>query len=486
MSYDPQTSASALVPPPHSIDLEQAVLGGILTNNDAFELVCNVLRAEHFAEPLHEKIYSIMEVLRRDGKPISIWSIKPFIEDMDLGPELTVNQYIARLATAAITIIDMPDYAKMLAEFYGRRQVIGVCDQIAREAATAMPDRTCDQIAADGAQRLQLAIDGATTVENRKTIGAAAAEMLARARLLKEDPTRAEVIPTGLTDLDRMTGGFEAGCLWVIGARPGMGKTALMASVANAVGRASVRRERDGAEGFGVLEFSLEVPQEQMTARHVADLARSSRSPIQFGRIMRGDLDDEEFWRVEEAARRLDEMPVILDCSSKLTLGEIAARVRIEKAKFARQNVRLRLVIIDYLKFIKASDRYKGNRVYEVGEISVGLKQIAKDEGLCVALLCQLNRALEGRDDKRPQLSDLRESGDLEADADVVAFLHREAYYIEKGHKFRAGDADEMARHADLVNQAEIIIQKNRAGPCRTVTVFCDIGCSSISNLAGA
>jgi replicative DNA helicase len=237
-------------------------------------------------------------------------------------------------------------------------------------------------------------------------------------------------------------------------------------------------------EGFGALAYSLEVPKKQITARYLSDLAYRAQSPLEYGRIARGDFNDTDAWMLDDAAKRLGALPLTLDATSRITLAEIGAGVRAEKARMARDNIRLAVVFIDYLKFIKASDRYKGQRHYEVGEISAGLKQLAKDEGLCVVLLAQLNRALENREDKRPNLSDLRESGDLEADADVVAFIHREAHRVLKSADYRSNKAEAIAHYVAIQHEAEIILGKNRAGPEKTAHLWCDPSCSTMSNSA--
>ncbi len=503
MSRSPTTQprsvdVAATVPPPHSIEAEQAVLGAILVNNLAYDGgltptgavatgIKGTLRSEHFAESLHARIYELIESIRRDGTVASIQTIRPFLEEIDLGKDdrgrvVTSSQYLARLAAEATTIINVPDYAAMIVSLSRRRAVIATCAEIEKDAATSDPDRDVEAMVADGMRKLQTVAMEGSLKNTRKVLGASVSELLVDARAIANGEKQVESVPTGFHDVDRMIGGYEPGALWVIGARPGMGKTALMVSATNALAKASVKREQRGLEGWGSVEFSLEVPERQNTSRHLAEFCYRPRAPITFGSIMRGDLDEEALWLLDDAAKRIDLAPVVVDYSSRLSIAEIAARVRMEKLRFQKQGVKLAAVWIDYLKFIKASDRYRGQRVYEVGEISASLKQLAKDEDLTVVLLCQLNRALESREDKRPGLSDLRESGDLEADADVVGFLHRESYYIEKSPEYRGNDTDALARHSELLHVAEFIIAKNRAGPCRTVPLYCDIASSHFAS----
>ena len=293
-----------------------------------------------------------------------------------------------------------------------------------------------------------------------------------------------QAVTTGFRDLDTATGGYEAGALWIVAARPGVGKTIFQVTSSLKVAKAGARSLRETGEGFGALAYSLEVPERQVCARYLSDICYIPRAPIEYGRIARGEFSDEEAARLAAAQKTLSRLPLTLDASSKLTLAEIGAGVRAEKAAMARAGSRLAVAFVDYLKFIRASDRYKGQRHYEVGEISAGLKQLAKDEGLCVVLLAQLNRALEAREDKRPGLADLRESGDLEADADVVVFLHREAHRILKSPEFRAGSAEAHARYAAVEREAELIVGKNRAGPERTVKLWCLPSCSTMADAA--
>jgi replicative DNA helicase len=213
----------------------------------------------------------------------------------------------------------------------------------------------------------------------------------------------------------------------------------------------------------------------------LSDIGYSGRHVVGYGDIMRGKIEPEDVWRLEDCEKQLRSMPLVMDDSSGATLAQISARVRSERDRMAKAGTKLGLVVWDYLKFIKASDRYSGQRHYEVGEISVGLKRICLDFGVCGLLMAQLNRQTEGRDDKRPQLADLRESGDLEADADVVAFVYREAYYADRAAGAKNGDPDLIRQAVDAQNKLELIVAKNRTGATRTHHLWCDIRCSKIS-----
>ncbi|WP_458436887.1 replicative DNA helicase [Methylorubrum extorquens] len=298
--------------------------------------------------------------------------------------------------------------------------------------------------------------------------------MLERVRSLRAGLLERTSISTGIPDLDRSTnGGFQRGQLWLMAGRPGMGKTVVLTTLS----RLAARQE-------GVIVFQLEVTRDQQWARYIADLSYMRNRPLPFGRIMAGQVDDEDEWRIEEAAQRLGTLDLRVECEPGVSVAQITFAGKAEKKRLAARGKRLGVVFIDYLKFVKVSDRYKGNRVLEIGEISGALKSLAKAEDICVVLLAQLNRQVEaeGRADRRPTVADLRDSGELEQDADVVLLLYRDAFYLEK--KVKAGDDEAAERLADRQNSLEIILGKNRAGPCLTLDLWCDVSASSIAQNA--
>jgi replicative DNA helicase len=797
-------------PMPVSIEAEQALLGAILTNNAALRLV-SYLKAEHFAERIHAETFRAIEATIAEGRVANPITLRAKLTESELAAGMTVSGYLARLAAEATTVINTKDYAQTVYEFWLRRQMISISQDL--DAYARSPDSATKPaaIASDAISALHQLAEGHAQLTTRVEAHAGASALIERVKQIRAGEVLDEGVPTGFDDLNRDTGGFRPGTLWVIGARPGMGKaqphdakvhtpsgwrlmgdlrvgdalssvdgapsqvvgvfeqgvkpvfrvtlsdgsttracaehlwqvrhrkwklprvlntadlarlmlqpdyrkrliidrhqgnvgttaslpiapwllgallgngglstkavrfstpdadtarlvsamlpprhtirhaggvdyvlsgpmgnkdgivcrlrglglmggrtetkfiprsyldaapsqrlallqglmdtdgwveksgTALFSTaspqlaegvleLARSLGfwarmvikpaflyadgvrvrhldahsicitgervrdlftlprklerlanrtwhrvltvaaieadgeaecrciavshpsrlyvtddhivthntaflTASVRRIAQA--GHGVLAFSMEVPAEEIHARYLADMAYLARKPLSFGAIMRGECDDEDLWRLENAAKRLREMPLVSDVASRLSVAEIAMRVRAEKERMQQRGQRLRVVMIDYLKFIQASDRYRGQRVYEVGEISGGLKQIAKDEGICVVLLAQLNRAVESRDDKRPTLSDLRESGDLEADAHVVAFIYRESYYLEKSAEFRAEKPEALAAALDARNAMELIVGKNRSGPTRTLHLWCDVAASTVSS----
>ena len=466
-----------------SFEIEQRILGSLMLHPPAWEIIEGRICEDDFGEELHRIIFSAISQFQTSGRPANIFSMKVALSDVQLPGEVTIQSYLAHLASEAALPSAIVYDAKLLSEFGKRRNMVNVARELIEVSANYQIDRSASDIANDSLGALQSIVAGGID-DSSASIGQGATALMDYVRGVRAGKAAIRMVPTGFSDLDSATGGYEAGTLWIIGARPGVGKTVLAVTSSLKVARRGAAALRDTGEGFGAMLFSLEVPAHQINARYLADFASSRRTKLQFGRISRGIIDDHEMFTLEEAERSIQSLPLEINSSSRLTLQEIKSKVRAKRAEMVQRRTRLGAVFIDYLKFVKASDRYKGQRVYEVGEISAGLKELAKEENLCVILLAQLNRALEARDDKRPCLSDLRESGDLEADADVVAFIHREAAHIERSAEYRSRQPEALAAFAAVEFDAEIIIGKNRAGPTPIVNVWCDVSSSSMTSKA--
>jgi replicative DNA helicase len=440
----------------------------LLINNAVLERI-SFLEARHFSEELHRRIYETASALIRDNKVASPVTLKTYLGDEDLGG-MTVGAYLGRLVAEAPGILIAVDYARNVFDLYCLRSMILAGRKLIDDAHDLPAGVRPLEIATTAISSIQAVVEGVGENNTRRDAGKSAAALLMQVAKIRAGEIERAGVSTGIPEIDRDTGGFMPGTLEILGARPGMGKTVFACQAALTAARS----------GTGAILFSLEVPEDQINARILSALTYTSRFPIQFGRILRGDIDDIEQRRLEDAQKALLDMPLVLDVAPRLSVTEISLRVKAEKKRMAKKGVRLGVVFIDYLKFVKASDRYRGQRVYEVGEISAGLKELAKSEDVCVVLLAQLNRALENREDKRPGLSDLRESGDLEADADVVAFIHRESYFIQTSAEFKAGDQAASSRFAEMQHVADIIVAKNRAGPVRSHEVWCDVSCSTL------
>lgn len=457
----------------HNIELEQSLLGGVLVSNPSLQY-CTELRPKHFYEPVHQAIFAAIQALIEAKKPANPITINPMLPQGQEVAGMSSAQYLARLCTEATSILNVGDYAGEVMLFYDARLLDGANGQMLTDLASGRHLK--EAMAAFYSDIDAIRVNQATSRQTIVTLEASAESFVERALAITTD-TVVDTISTGLRDLDKAIGGLCAGDLIVAAGRPGIGKSTLGSSIAR-----QVAKNRDG-----VAFFSLEMSRDQLMSRFISDEAwddlafGSSGEPktrLEYERIFHAKkMSKEEISRMWEAQKRFMGLPMMIDYSSHLTVGEIAVRTsgiqRSLRSKFGRE---LKLVVIDYVKFIQASDRYRGNRVYEIAEITAALKQLAKDMGVTVMLLAQLSRAVEHTEDKRPQLQHLRESGDLEADADTVLLLYREAYYLQAEAE---ADEDSVTRGAES-NVLEINIPKNRMGKTRWMSLFCDMGCAAI------
>jgi replicative DNA helicase len=445
-------------------ECERVVVASMLADPHTFEHFDST-EAERFSNPLYRKVWEIATKLSRDRIAVSLLTIKPYLKSDEV-------DCLHELLRHAVPAESLRGSEKQLRDRHVTCALVAESQAFIESLGTMSLTTSPTSAASEFSDRLQkLSADAADN--SAQPVSASALRVLSRVEAIRSGELKDFSVTTGYADLDRKTGGYVAGDLWIVAARPGMGKTTF----------AVASSSRAARKGNPAMLFSLEVAELQITSRYLADLAYDLSGPIAFNSIMRGGIEQGEFARLQRAQERFAEMPLSVDVTARATLGEIGLKVRAEKRRLARDGQTLRVVFLDYLKFIAASDRYRGQRVYEVGEISGGLKQLAKSEELTMILLCQLNRALEGRHDKRPQLSDLRESGDLEQDADVVAFLHREHYFLEQSTEFRRGDSETVTRALELKNELEIIIGKNRAGPLGTIKLYADMAASHFSSV---
>jgi replicative DNA helicase len=466
--------------PPHNIEAEQALLGAILVNNDAFDRVSDFLQAQHFSEELHRRIYDVAAQLIRAGKLATPITLKTFLGEHDLGG-VTIAQYLARLAAEATTIINAADYGRTIHDLAVRRDLIVIGEDIvngAYDAPIAASPR--DQI--EEAERKLYAVAETGRYEGGfhrfSDALAIAVDMAAKAW---ERDGRLSGLATGLTDLDKMLGGLQASDLVIIAGRPGMGKTALATNVAFNIARVYEFEARpDGTQatvnGGVVGFFSLEMSAEQLATRIIAEQAA-----VPSYKIRRGDISEAEFHRVAQAAREMQTIPFYIDQTGGISIAQLAARAR----RLKRQRG-LDLLVVDYIQLLSASKTRSDSRVQEVTEITTGLKALAKELNVPIVALSQLSRQVEGRDDKRPLLSDLRESGSIEQDADVVMFVFREEYYLKnrQPHEGTEEFLEWQAQMEQVHGKAEIIIGKQRHGPTGTVELAFEAEVTRFANLA--
>jgi replicative DNA helicase len=467
---------------PHNIEAEQALLGAMLVNNDAFYRVSDFLEPVHFYEPIHRRIYEVMGEIIRSGKAATPITLKTFLPADVKIADFTVAQYLARLAAEATTIINAEDYGRAIYDLALRRALILIGEDmvnIAFDAPVDMPPRA--QIE-DAERRLfELAETGRydTGFHGFEEALKNAIDMASAA--YKRDG-HLSGLATGLDDLDRRLGGLQPSDLIVLAGRPGMGKTALATNIAFNVARAwrgevqpdgTIKTVDGGIVGF----FSLEMSSEQLATRIV-----SEQTMVPSSDIRRGAIDEDQFARIVAAAQEMQRIPLYIDQTGGLSVAQLAARAR----RLKRQRG-LDLLVIDYIQLLSGSTRRAAEgRVQEVTEITTSLKALAKELNVPILALSQLSRQVENRDDKRPQLSDLRESGSIEQDADVVMFVFREEYYL-KNRKPKEGTEEFykwMAEMDAVAGRAEIIIGKQRHGPTGTVELQFEDSVTRFSNLA--
>ena len=454
---------------PHNIEAEQALLGAILVNNDAFYRVSDFLKSTHFYEPLHKKIYEVAGDLIRMGKMANPVTLKTFLPANEKVGELTVAQYLARLAAEAVTIINAADYGRAIYDLAIRRALISLGEEmvnVAYDAPVDMPPP--EQIEAAERRLFELAETGRYDggFESFADATKIAVDM-ANAAFMRDGGLSG--VSTGLRDLDKRMGGLQPSDLIVLAGRPGMGKTSLATNIAYNIAHAyepaqqadgSFKAVRGGVVGF----FSLEMSSEQLATRII-----SEQTEIGSSKIRRGEITEADFEKLVACAQMMQKVPLYIDQTGGISIAQLAARAR----RLKRQRG-LDVIIIDYIQLMQGSSaKSSQNRVQEITEITTGLKALAKELNTPIIALSQLSRQVESRDDKRPQLSDLRESGSIEQDADVVLFVYREEYYLK--NKEPKPGTDEYLRWETEMNEvrgkAEVIIAKQRHGPTGTVSL---------------
>jgi len=453
---------------PNNMEAEQALLGAMLVNNDAFYRVSDFLKATHFYEPLHRKIFEVAAELIRMGKMANPVTIKTFLPADEKVGDMTVSQYLARLAAEAVTVINASDYGRAIYDLATRRALITVGEDMVNIAYDAPVDMSPAEQIEDAERRLfELAETGRYDggFESFSDAVKTAIDM-ASAAYMRDGHLSG--VSSGLQDLDTRMGGLQSSDLIVLAGRPGMGKTSLVTNIAFNVAHAYVpAQQADGsfkAENGGVVGFfSLEMSSEQLATRIISEQAEVPSS-----KIRRGDLTEADFEKLVSCTQTLQKIPLFIDSTGGISIAQLSARAR----RLKRQRG-LDLIIIDYIQLMQGSSKSSQNRVQEITEITTGLKALAKELNVPIIALSQLSRQVENRDDKRPQLSDLRESGSIEQDADVVIFVYREEYYL-KNKEPKPGTDEYLQWEAnmnDVRGKAEVIVAKQRHGPTGTVSL---------------
>jgi replicative DNA helicase len=473
--------------PPQNIEAEQALLAAILVNNAAYHRVSDFLLPEHFALGVHGRIYAAITRLIERGQIANPVTLKGLFDQDEALAEIGGAQYLARLATSVVTIINAEDYGRTIHDLYLRRQLITIGEDTVNDAYK-------HDLEDDAARQIEVAetklFDLATTGQHEgsfQPFKTALTKAITLAEAAFKRAGRTTGVSTGFTDLDKLLGGLHPSDLVVLAGRPSMGKTALATNIgfhaADSFRGAKAPDGRTVAEDGAVVGFfSLEMSAEQLATRIL-----SEESSVGSDRIRRGDVSHADFERFVQASQRLASVPFFIDDTPALTIGALRTRAR----RLMRQQG-LGLIVVDYLQLLRGSD--VENRVQEISEITRGLKALAKDLNVPVLALSQLSRAVEQREDKRPMLADLRESGSIEQDADVVMFVFREEYYLARkeptkiehddDRKFNEAYEKWASRLQEVHGTAEIIIGKQRHGPVGKVTLRFDGETTRFDNFA--
>lgn len=474
---------------PHNIEAEQALLGAMLVNNEAFYRVSDFLEPNHFFEAVHRRIYQVAGELIRANKIANPVTIKTFLPaDLAIG-DITLNQYLARLAAEATTIINAEDYGRTIYDLFVRRSLISIGTNIVNEAFDAPPDQGPEKQIEDAEKQLYDIAEKGRFGGGFATFAVALTRAVDMAAAAYRRDGHLSGLSTGFRDLDSMLGGLQASDLIILAGRPGMGKTSLATNIAYNIAEGwKSELQPDGSnktiDGGVVGFFSLEMSAEQLATRII-----SEQTEIPSHAIRRGKIEDIEFSRIVEFSNLLSKKPLYIDDTGGLSIAQLAARAR----RLKRQHG-LDVIVIDYIQLIQGSSRRSSeNRVQEVTEITTNLKALAKELNVPILALSQLSRQVENREDKRPQLSDLRESGSIEQDADVVMFVYREEYYFDQKNKEpRRGDPDYSdvkymeweTKRREVRGSAEVIVGKQRHGPTGTVDLHFDGQFTRFSNRA--
>ena len=483
------TGEKSLRQPPHNIEIEQALLGAILRNSLAYEAAGDLLQAEHFYAPEHQRLFRIIKQVNDRGQNATPTQLSHIAEGDEILKEAGGTEYLYRLAANVVTVINAADYARTIHDLFLKRQLIAVGEDMVNDSYDNEDiDFTADKQIEKAEQRLYDLATSGEVDRSVTSIGEAAKIAIQMADEAFKRDGHIVGVTTGFLDMDKWLGGLHPSDLLILAGRPAMGKTALATNIAyNAAAAYRKITHNDGTvieEGGHVLFFSLEMSSEQLAGRIISQCAGVSSD-----RIRRGDIKPEEFERIAVVAQELSRIPLYIDDTPALSITGLRQRARRVKRQHG-----LHMVVVDYLQLLQGPpDKRIDNRVQEVSEITRGLKTLAKELEVPVLALSQLSRAVEQREDKRPQLADLRESGSIEQDADVVSFIYRPEYYLETAtpeqranenpEKYQERIQNHEQRLTESRNIAEFIIAKQRHGPVGTVELHFEGEFTAFSDL---
>ena len=444
---------------PSNIDAEQALIGSVLVNNDIIDEISNIVNAGKFFDPIHKKIYEVIENLNNKGMIANPITLKNYFENDSGLSEVGGVDYLVKLTRFSSSIKQAIDYAKIIHEMYVKRELILISDGISDEAKDDQTDKSGENIIEDAEKSLFDLAERGNFSQTFLKFNQALDQTIEMATLAMKSDHGIVGVPTGLTDLDEKLGGLHKSDLIIIAGRPSMGKTALATNIAYYAAKNMQENNEKGSVAF----FSLEMSSEQLSTRILSEQSRISSSEIR-----RGKASEESLNRYIETSRNIYDLPLYIDETPAIAISTLSNRARRIKRLFG-----LKLIVVDYIQLMRTNNNRMDGRVQEISEITQGLKALAKELNVPVVALSQLSRAVEQRDDKIPQLSDLRESGSIEQDADVVVFVYREQYYLEKKEPKQGSieHAEWQSKMSDIHGLANLIIGKHRHGSTGTVHV---------------
>lgn len=465
---------------PYNIQAEQSVLGAILVNNDSLNRVAEYLTPELFYEPVHQRIYdAILRIIDR-GLVATPVTLKNYFDKDKALTDIGGAEYLARLAGKATAILNLEAYGRLIYDLAVRRQLVSIGEDIVNQAYDNEIDQTAREQIEMAEQKLFTLASEGSAESGFQVLRVSLNEAIKKADIAHKRDEKLSGVTSGFKDMDKLLAGMQASDLIILAARPSMGKTALAVNVAMEACKSLVKNFKpdiDNPHPPAVGFFSLEMSSEQLAARMIA-----MESGVDSSKMRAGTLRDEEFAKIVESNRTLYNLPFFIDDTPALSISALRTRAR----RLKRKN-NLSLLVVDYLQLLRGTSKMsEGSRVQEVSEITQGLKAIAKELNIPVLALSQLSRAVEQREDKRPQLSDLRESGSIEQDADVVMFIYREEYYV--GRQEPQQDSPKYAEWQEKMSQChnltEVIIAKQRNGPIGTARLFFNSNTTKFEDLA--
>lgn len=471
---------------PKNIEAEQALIGALLANNKAYEKIADILKPAYFADVTHQKIFEVMSKLLSREHTADIITLKNYFEQEGTLDQVGGFPYLVKLAESVSPLTNVEYYAQFIYDKYLRRELVNAGFDIVNNAMQENVDISATEQISEAERALYTLADKGDTQGGFIDFGKALSSSLSNIQRAYQKEGRISGVPTGLNQLDYKIGGLNDSDLIIIAGRPAMGKTALATNIAYNVADFFARDKETPTEKKGVAFFSLEMSAEELGARILSTVTQTSSHKMRVG-----DIEPAEFERITAAARELGNIPLYIDDTPGVSINAIRTR-----ARRLKRSKGLGLVVIDYIQLIGGTGDKKseGNRVQEVSEISRGLKILAKELKIPVIALSQLNRGVESREDKKPQMSDLRESGSIEQDADIVMFVFRENYYIHNSEPKRKEDETEdkfMKRHTEweikdrqTANLAEVIVGKQRHGPTGPVKLYWNGEYTQFGNLA--